>query len=62
MKSTFHAAAADIIRWRAGHPEQCQPAPGVDAIVDRLVGGYHSAREVFTALGSAALTAARPGG
>jgi len=59
---TFHAAAADMIRWRAGHPEQCQPAPGVDAIVDRLVGGYHSAREVFTALGSAALTAARPGG
>jgi hypothetical protein len=26
----------------------------VDAIMDRLVGGYHSAREIFTALGAAA--------
>ena len=43
----------DMIRWRAGHAEQCRPAPGVDAIIDRLVAGYHSAREVFTALGAA---------
>ncbi len=51
---TFHAAAPDMIRWRAGHAEQCRPAPDVDAIMDRLVGGYHSAREIFTALGAAA--------
>ena len=60
-RRTFHAAAADMIRWRAGHAEQCRPAPGVDAIIDRLVGGYHSAREVFTALGPGAQRADRPG-
>lgn len=52
-RRTFHAAAADMIRWRSEHPEGCQPAATVDAIMDRLVGGYHSAREVFTSLGSA---------
>jgi nucleoside-diphosphate-sugar epimerase len=51
-RRTFHAAAADMVRWRAEHAEDCRPAAGVDAIMDRLVGGYHSAREVFTALGS----------
>lgn len=52
-RRTFHAAAADMIRWRSEHPESCQPAATVDAIMDRLAGGYHSAREVFTSLGSA---------
>lgn len=51
-RRTFHAAAADMARWRAEHADDCQPAAAVDAIMDRLVGGYHSAREVFTALGS----------
>jgi nucleoside-diphosphate-sugar epimerase len=51
-RRTFHAAAADMIRWRTEHAEDCRPAAAVDAIMDRLVGGYHSAREVFTALGS----------
>ncbi len=60
-RRTFHAAAADMIRWRAGHAEQCRPAPAVDAIIDRLVGGYHSAREIFTALGAAAQGGGRPG-
>ena len=51
-RRTFHAAAPDMVRWRAEHAEDCQPAAAVDAIMDRLVGGYHSAQEVFTALGS----------
>jgi nucleoside-diphosphate-sugar epimerase len=51
---TFHATAPDMIRWQAGHAEQCRPAADVDAIMDRLVGGYHSAREIFTTLGAAA--------
>ena len=51
-RRTFHAAAADMVRWRTEHAEDCQPAGAVDAIMDRLVGGYHSAREVFTALGA----------
>lgn len=51
-RRTFHAAAANMVRWRTEHAEDCQPAAAVDAIMDRLVGGYHSAREMFTALGS----------
>jgi hypothetical protein len=51
---TFHAAVADMIRWRAEHPEDCEPAAAVDEIMDRLVSGYHSAREAFIGLGSAA--------
>jgi hypothetical protein len=42
-----------MIGWRAEHAGQCRPAPDVDAIMDRLVGGHHSAREIFTALGAA---------
>ena len=49
---TFPAAAADMIRWRDEHPEDCRPVAAADAIMDRLARGYHSAREVFTALGS----------
>jgi nucleoside-diphosphate-sugar epimerase len=51
-RRTFHAAAADMVRWRAEHAEDTQPAAAVDAVMDRLVGGYHSAREVFARLGA----------
>ena len=51
---TFHATAADLIRWRAEHSEQARPAADVDAIMDRLVGGHHTARATFAALGAAA--------
>jgi nucleoside-diphosphate-sugar epimerase len=54
---TFHAAAADLVRWRAEHASDCRPAAAVDAVMDRLVGGYHAARDIFTALGTAALDA-----
>ncbi len=54
---TFHTAAAQIIRWRAEHPDDCQPSPAVDAILDRLASGAHSAREIFTSLGLAAQAA-----
>jgi nucleoside-diphosphate-sugar epimerase len=54
-RRTFHTAAADMVRWRTEHAEDCRPAAAVDAIMDRLVGGYHSAREVFTALGAGRL-------
>jgi nucleoside-diphosphate-sugar epimerase len=51
-RRTFHATAADMVRWRAEHAEDTQPAAAVDAVMDRLVGGYHSAREVFARLGA----------
>jgi nucleoside-diphosphate-sugar epimerase len=54
-RRTFHAAAADMIRWRDEHPENCRPAAAVDAIMDRLIGGSHSARELFAGLGSSAM-------
>jgi nucleoside-diphosphate-sugar epimerase len=56
---TFHTAAADIVRWRSEHPEDTRPAPAVEAIVDRLVGGHHTARDVFATLGAAAMAAAQ---
>jgi hypothetical protein len=43
-----------MVRWRAEHAEQCRPAASVDAIMDRLVGGHRSARQVFATLGAAA--------
>jgi nucleoside-diphosphate-sugar epimerase len=52
---TFHAAAADIIAWRAEHGPETQPSAELNAIMDRLVGGYHAAREIFTTLGAKAL-------
>jgi nucleoside-diphosphate-sugar epimerase len=55
---TFHAAALDMIRWRAEHAAQTRPAPETDAIIDRLVAGYHRAREIYTSLGAAAGRAA----
>jgi nucleoside-diphosphate-sugar epimerase len=59
---TFHAAAADIVRWRVEHAADCGPAAAVDAVMDRLVGGHHAARDIFTALGTAALAADAPDG
>jgi nucleoside-diphosphate-sugar epimerase len=58
---TFHATAPRIIGWRAEHLADCQPDPATDAIVDRLVGGHHRARDIYTSLGTAAGTAAQPG-
>jgi nucleoside-diphosphate-sugar epimerase len=58
---TFHAAASDIIGWRAAHPGECQPAPETAAVLDRLAGGYQAARQIYAALGSAALAARQPG-
>jgi nucleoside-diphosphate-sugar epimerase len=53
-RRTFHAAAADMVRWRAEHLEQCRPAPGLEAIMDRLADGHRSARQVYADLAVAA--------
>jgi nucleoside-diphosphate-sugar epimerase len=54
---TFHAAAASIVGWRAEHPGDCQPDAATDAIVDRLVSGHRSARDIYSSLGAAARAA-----
>jgi nucleoside-diphosphate-sugar epimerase len=61
-RMTFYAAASDIVRWRSEHPDECRAAPDVDAIMDRLVGGHHAAREIFGSLGARALAAPQPAG
>jgi hypothetical protein len=53
-RRTFHSAASDMIRWRAEHPDESRPDQQVDGILDRLVAGYHSAREIFTSAAAAA--------
>jgi len=52
-RQTFHAAATDMIRWRAEHAESCLPVPAVDMIMDRLIDGHGKAREIFAGLAAA---------
>ena len=56
-RRTFHTAAASIAGWRAEHPEDCQPDAATDAIMDRLVTGHRSARDIYASLGAAARAA-----
>jgi nucleoside-diphosphate-sugar epimerase len=53
-RRTFHAAAADLIRWRAEHPADTAPAPQTDAIMDRLADGARRSRAIYAELGAAA--------
>src|SRR4051794_12391847 len=46
-KLTFHRAARRMVQWRADHPDTAAADPGTDAVLDRIVGAYHAAREVF---------------
>ncbi len=56
-RRTFHAAAADLIGWRAEHPADTGPSAEVDAILDRLADGHRRSREIYESLGAAALAA-----
>jgi nucleoside-diphosphate-sugar epimerase len=46
----FHQAVRGIVAWRRDHPDFTKPDPEVDAVIDRLVGGYHEARKIFAGL------------
>jgi nucleoside-diphosphate-sugar epimerase len=52
----FHRAVHDMVAWRRTHPENTVPKPGSNAIIDRLVKGYHHSREAFESLGAQAPT------
>jgi hypothetical protein len=39
-----------MLAWRAAHPEQTGPDPATDAVLDRLVEGFHAAEKAFAAL------------
>jgi hypothetical protein len=46
-KLTFHRAARRMVQWRADHPDTTGADEVTDAVLDRIVGAYHAAREVF---------------
>jgi nucleoside-diphosphate-sugar epimerase len=48
----FHRAVHDMVDWRRAHPENTVPKPSSNAIIDRLVAGYHRSREAFESLGA----------
>jgi nucleoside-diphosphate-sugar epimerase len=45
-KLTFQRSALRLAKWRQEHPELARADPAVNGVLDRLVGGYHGAREV----------------
>lgn len=47
---TWDEGVRRILRWRAAHPENTGPDAGTDAILDRLVQGYHQAAAVLRTL------------
>lgn len=47
---TFHRAVLGMVRWRAENPELTATDPEVDAFTERLLRGYHQARDAFAAL------------
>jgi len=49
-RRTFHRTAHELVQWRAAHPDFTAVDGEVDAIIDRLVTGYHASRDAFAAL------------
>jgi nucleoside-diphosphate-sugar epimerase len=47
---TLSEVVPRMLRWRAEHPEATRPDPAADAVLDRLVRGYHDARKLFADL------------
>ncbi|MEV4349074.1 NAD-dependent epimerase/dehydratase family protein [Actinoplanes sp. NPDC049596] len=46
---TFHRAATRMVAWRRDHPESTRGDAGDEAVLARIVGAYHRARDVFQA-------------
>ena len=44
---TFHRAASRMIQWRRDHPDSTHGDPATEEVMDRIVGAYHAARQVF---------------
>lgn len=47
---TFHRAVLRMVKWREANPETTQADAATDAILDRLVEGYHRASDVYASL------------
>jgi nucleoside-diphosphate-sugar epimerase len=50
---TFHRAAARMVEWRRDHPDTTRADADTEAVLTRIVGAYHAARDVFAARGAA---------
>jgi nucleoside-diphosphate-sugar epimerase len=50
QRLTFHRAVQRMLAFRAANPEATAPDPATEALLDRLVTGYHASRESFAAL------------
>ncbi|MBW4043331.1 MAG: NAD-dependent epimerase/dehydratase family protein [Acidobacteria bacterium] len=50
QRLTFHRAVRRMLDWRATNPRATAPDPGTEALLDRLVTGYHAGRDAFEAL------------
>jgi len=50
---TFHRAASRMVEWRRDHPDTTKPDADTEAVLARIVGAYHAARDVFAARGVA---------
>jgi nucleoside-diphosphate-sugar epimerase len=51
---TFHRAAGRMVEWRREHSATTKPDPDTDAVLDRIVGAYHAAKDIFRAKGTEA--------
>ncbi|MGI5133100.1 hypothetical protein ACQEVB_40305 [Pseudonocardia sp. CA-107938] len=49
---TFHRAASRMVAWRRDHPDTTTADAATEAVLDRIVGAYHAAREVYRAWGA----------
>ncbi len=49
-KLTFHRAVLRMVQWRNANADKTKPDAATDAILDRLVEGYHRAAEVYASL------------
>jgi nucleoside-diphosphate-sugar epimerase len=47
---TLPEVVPGMLGWRAAHPDLTAPDASVDAVIDRLVAGYHRAERAFTEL------------
>ncbi len=54
---TFHRAALRMVDWHHQHPDSTGPDSETESILDRIVGAYHAAAEVY---GSFALRSEAP--
>ena len=46
---TFHRAAARMVQWRRDHPDTTKTDASTEAVLARIVGAYHDARDVYAA-------------